>query len=313
MGFAWIKDGLAHYTKGFMTVETALAEYERIKSFLTKEDKLVIHWRIGTHGAKDQTMTHPFPASSNPEDLKALSGSWATLLIHNGVMSNMPTDKDLSDTAVLARDYLAPMVNSNLPRETRNAILNQLKTSSRLCVMDGDGEVVLMGSWEEDKATKLMYSNMLWKPTPVTTYNRGHQHFDYGDDYSEGWGYGRGGYHAPNAATKTQEKKAAKEARKAARLLSDDVFDSYVLSPKEKERLFPVNHPVYMNRIKIDPKQKNFEDLFVLDGDRVFQLFDSEKSEYLYLGRLDYFGEAFPSATAFLEHMKKHNLLGVTA
>ena len=59
-GFAYIKDGLVHWEKGMHVNAKYVAKYVK-KHKLTAKNKLIVHFRIATHGEVNNMMCHPFP------------------------------------------------------------------------------------------------------------------------------------------------------------------------------------------------------------------------------------------------------------
>lgn len=165
-------------SKGFMTFDDFHAEVERIKSITdTVEVPMVFHFRIKTHGVKDETNTHPFPISDKVEHLKALDVTAPIGVAHNGIINSVDATDDLSDTMVYIKDVLSPLKSLakylNKGEKFIDKYEGLIKATigvSRLAFLEGDGTVTMLGSFVEDNG--IYYSNSTYKTytAPITTY-----------------------------------------------------------------------------------------------------------------------------------------------
>lgn len=175
-GFAcWSKEDGLDLSKGYTDVDLFT------KDIKAQESKLmIVHFRWATHGTKDAKNTHPFLAG----------GGW--VMAHNGVFSQVETQKDESDTAAFVRIYIKPV----LKRDPRAIIdnhdwkkaLNVAATGSKLAFLNTEGETVIVHEDHGDWVDGVWYSNSSygpWKPAPVSTYQ------------SEWYGSGNGHYVRP--------------------------------------------------------------------------------------------------------------------
>ncbi|XUX01223.1 MAG: hypothetical protein TUN42_04335 [Dehalogenimonas sp.] len=76
-------------SKGFMRFDDLVAALKAIPNPVDKN--IVIHMRVATHGTVCPENTHPFPASTDVSDLKALGIVCRTGIAHNGVISGFGT------------------------------------------------------------------------------------------------------------------------------------------------------------------------------------------------------------------------------
>lgn len=182
-GFMYNRNGKVHIKKGFMTFDdfkNALMETYRAlqaDAINLKDDvSFVYHFRIATHGTIRPENTHPFPITDNVDELKALEFTTDLAMAHNGVISQVDADKtnDLTDTATFIKDIVAPI--SHYTKVHFLQIPNVLKALgsiagySRLAFLDGEGNVVKIGNWQ-DGEDGLCYSNKNHEPKPVISYN----------------------------------------------------------------------------------------------------------------------------------------------
>ena len=119
-GFAYIKDGLVHWEKGMHVNAKYVAKYVK-KHKLTAKNKLIVHFRIATHGEVNNMMCHPFPLGldkSGQAVKNKTSGTTAIgVMFHNGVWEEYDQfavklafnshniripDGDMSDSSIMA-------------------------------------------------------------------------------------------------------------------------------------------------------------------------------------------------------------------
>lgn len=173
--------------KGFMDIESLLGSLHD-ESF-TNDSTVVIHFRIGTSGAIDETCTHPFPLTHDVDKLIKTRVVCNIGVTHNGVFGK--GEDKLSDTIVYIRDMLAnPLVYNFIYKSNAvSALVNKSIKSSRLCMLNNNGEIRYLGSgWVEDNGIK--YSNSSYKIVTKcnsSAYNHNRSIY-YGDcDYEDYW------------------------------------------------------------------------------------------------------------------------------
>lgn len=199
-GFMYAEGGKVHINKGFMSWNGFKKAF---KPFKNRQDlPIVCHFRITTHGGTEKGLCHPFPLSSNTEELKATESETEIGIAHNGCISlTSYAGKGMSDTSEFVRKYANIIVTS--PQWYRNPNANKLLSEvigSKMLVLsnDGHGEVVGNG-WTEDNG--VMYSNKTymsygnwWKSslsTTTTKESKSNKHTNvYDDGYLSGWDYG---------------------------------------------------------------------------------------------------------------------------
>lgn len=190
-GIAYSRSGVegVKLVKGFMKLKTLKSALNELA--FTLEDQVIIHFRFATHGLKDAGNCHPFPVSKRIDELRALEGSFNTVVAHNGVFGSMPRHETLSDTqkfigSVLASSAIIDHLEDDAIQEL---IAGYCGSSSRLVFLRGQ-KLFLLGQWVKDEPSGLWFSNDGYKPymPAVTQHGVGHgwqghgQHHD-GDDY----------------------------------------------------------------------------------------------------------------------------------
>ena len=163
-GYMYPKDGMVHIRKGFMEFEDLKNDLDKLaKAIDIKSTPIIMHFRIGTHGVRrNPANTHPFPVSKRRDELKALRFETKIGVAHNGIISSMEHDPDISDTMMYTLKVLAPMKSGNRKFYKNKHLLNLVENTiegSRMCFMDGEGYISRVGDWTEDKDTGMIYSN----------------------------------------------------------------------------------------------------------------------------------------------------------
>ena len=166
-GVMWSDSEKVHWHKGFMGDNAAKKVIEYIEKIPT-EYQLVCHFRIGTHGKKDEATTHPFPLFCGDDALKEEKGCADVLVMHNGVITQMPRNSDFSDTQQLVR-YL-----NKIPELSFEQIPHILSlTDGGVYAVLSPDKLVTVGDFEEE-SNGWMFSNKSYrgerKRNP-TTYN----------------------------------------------------------------------------------------------------------------------------------------------
>lgn len=154
-GFMYAEDGVVKVVKGLTTLDQLWDAIEEVGPLR----KLVLHFRIRTHGSIIPELTHPFWVRENK-----------LAMVHNGVvraLTSMTNDKQ-SDTAIFARslskNYADPLLalKSWFHREMMEAYIGH----SKMVFMDSTGETYILnedfGIWHQN----VWYSNEKFKVQP---------------------------------------------------------------------------------------------------------------------------------------------------
>lgn len=208
-GFMYADRGRVKVVKGLMTLakfKKALANH--------MHRKLVMHFRIRTHGDVMPSLTHPFWVVKN-----------GVAMVHNGIIwdfAKKATNHE-SDSLLFARDIGRRFGNNTMAALADPQINEGIATEigwSKLVFMDGSGETIFvnekMGHWKDG----VWYSN-----SGYTTWSWKGSSTKYGsilmdDVEDEGYGYYTGGYgslYKQTAAAAEDEKELAiKRAQREA-------------------------------------------------------------------------------------------------
>ena len=184
-GYAYVnKKGKVVFKKGFMTLDSLLADLEAPERF--KSTNFALHFRIGTSGKNDQATCHPFPVSNCFGDLRKTSGEADSVLFHNGVLSKggvaSPLASDTQDFVIA----MYPLFRKFNRSKARDYFIEELIEGSRLLVLYKNNAFKMFGKWEKDG--DIWVSNLQYK-TSYSWYGGGYYGYNeygydfYGDDY----------------------------------------------------------------------------------------------------------------------------------
>ncbi len=161
IGFAFNKPGdNPIIVKGFANVKKLIKMWDTFN--IKKEHNLLLHFRLATHGMKDQGNCHPFPLTNSLEDMRTLHCACDTAITHNGVFGQMNKSEKYSDTMKFVSNILAsPEIISNLnTKPVVELIRGYCGFSSKLAFLRADG-LSLIGDFEKDEG--ISYSNTQYK------------------------------------------------------------------------------------------------------------------------------------------------------
>lgn len=184
-GIMWCEGGFVRTAKGFMDEISLIEAIDEVPI----ESPLVIHMRIATSGGVTVGTCHPFPVSDDLELLHASLTRCPVAIAHNGVIANMPTDKNhgISDTI----SFVSGIV-TDLLRKSNGVVTNEVKSAireaapgNRFAIMTGNGKVFRMGSGWETVTTGIEASNSTWRYAYLSSYDWDDYLVDYGNDVPE--------------------------------------------------------------------------------------------------------------------------------
>lgn len=162
-GFCVCSKGMVHGSKGYMEFEEF---YKAVTESIKTEDTAIVHMRIATHGARDKTATHPFPASGDRGQLQATTWTSKYGVAHNGVITGYGTRNEkeysaLSDTQeFILKNLSSPAFLELLFSKDTCAVnlIDKALGGDRMIVLRGDGFSVMFGFWHKFEGCE--YSNM---------------------------------------------------------------------------------------------------------------------------------------------------------
>ena len=159
-GFMYVYENKVHIRKGFETFKAFYNALNNARKITGDNAPYVMHFRIATQGYKKE-FTHPFPLSSNMENLSRLKTNCNIGIAHNGIISlTSDGSPNYSDTMKFITEYLSLIIQSfdYYKNERTLKLIEKLIGSSRLAILDKNGFCQLLGSgWIKDK--NCFYSN----------------------------------------------------------------------------------------------------------------------------------------------------------
>lgn len=181
-GFAFNLNNKVIIKKGYMTFKDFIKSLKACdKMYNLKDRGVLLHFRIATHGARDASMTHPFPVVDDIGCLKKIEYASDYAVIHNGIITLTSTtaskNAGLSDTALFVKDYLTKISgNKAWMKKKCNIELIEKLIDSKMAILDKFGNIVNTSGFTEEKG--IFYSNSSYKDTYFRRYNN-----YYGDYY----------------------------------------------------------------------------------------------------------------------------------
>ena len=170
IGMAYRHEGRVIIHKGFMGKNGLDDAWEAISELPMEcqEDEMMLHFRIGTHGHKDQGNCHPFPLCNDYAIMRALQCKCNMAIAHNGILRIEPDDKTVSDTMAFIKHCMYP--NIGMIKEKPDILMDIAIESCRMMIMTKDN-TFRWGKWEEHKGC--WYSNSGYKSYKVQHYGKG--------------------------------------------------------------------------------------------------------------------------------------------
>lgn len=125
-------------------------DFYKVAKQIPKDAKCIFHFRWATHGSVKESNCHPFVKDG-------------VFFAHNGVLGQIPTYGDKTDSEICFTDYLRPAISMGGGSIKHNHyfdyVCNELKGFSKFAFMQ-DGKVRLFGKFEKVKG--VYYSNLRW-------------------------------------------------------------------------------------------------------------------------------------------------------
>ncbi len=160
-GFAYARDGVLHIEKGFMTLRSFLLALDVCG--ISKDESAILHFRISTQAGVNPEMCHPFPVSSEEQDMERLEviGDTDVAIAHNGII-RLTTNRKAkqSDTAIFTTRFVSALVQkpSDLEKAEIRKAIEVLAPGNRFAFLDKYGAITLIGDFSEIDG--LYYSNL---------------------------------------------------------------------------------------------------------------------------------------------------------
>lgn len=188
-GYMYSHDGEVIIKKGFMDFKDFWNSLEYTKSKVNAvKTPFVFHFRISTQAGVNQGCTHPFPVSSDPNDMTKLRVKTKLGVAHNGIIS-LTSDyysrkAKYSDTQLFIMNYLSSInkLNSKWYMKDDGLKLVENLIESKLAILDSNGFVNTIGEFVRGD-DGLMYSNESFKKKREPKYSSYNYNSLMYDDY----------------------------------------------------------------------------------------------------------------------------------
>ena len=173
-GIAIQRDGKIIINK-FMQAEPFFAY---VRQNVRREDSVIYHFRIATHGSVELKNIHPFIITKDWQEMnETQSITTKNILAHNGIITSLVDNHKISDSKVLAHLLADRDINDNLFKSKGiRKLIDTVIDTDRLIVMNKEGKAFLLGDFEKDKG--IYYSNYTFR------YKKTWQYYEYQTKYA---------------------------------------------------------------------------------------------------------------------------------
>ena len=187
-GFAYAYNGKVYIVKGMMTYRAFKKAIRRTEKHINFKDvPMLIHFRVSTGGGVNPGCCHPFPLSSNIDDMKITNMICDYAVIHNGTidLTKYEANKlhETSDTMLFIAKYLSKLAtNKSWFDNKKNWELIYEMLGSKMAILSADGTIHYTEGFEE--CDGILYSNTTYKETRAEMNARKYSSYYYSDYYS---------------------------------------------------------------------------------------------------------------------------------
>ena len=185
-GIAFTINNQLYYVKGIFDVNTFIETVRKYEKLC--DNNMLIHCRISTGGNIDKANCHPHVINNT------------CVMIHNGIIHDLPIEKDNSDTVIYCRDILSKFSTDDLMhnKALHRLIIKDIGSYNKFVFLNNLGEYTILnekcGVWDNG----VWYSNTSYKPRTIYKYetasekkNKYNSSTLYKNDYSSyddnGW------------------------------------------------------------------------------------------------------------------------------
>jgi len=154
----WVENGVLHSHKEMKNFNNFYDRYLKIRT-KNQESRIVLHFRISTHGKVNKTNCHPFFVNDKLG------------FVHNGIINGVPYSTEYSDTYMFNKAILQKMPSNFIKYEGTLLLIEEFISYSKLVFLDNKNNYTIIG---EDKG---VWDNGNWFSN--TTY-KDYDYYDFG-------------------------------------------------------------------------------------------------------------------------------------
>lgn len=173
-GFSFSFDNSVYIFKGFFDFDEF---YEKLtecnKTYRLRDQAVLLHFRIMTHGKLNADNCHPFPITHKESELKASFVKCDYSIVHNGIVSccaNESKNSNFSDTAIFVRDYLSRIASFKRWYKNPNLMpLIEKMIGSKMAILCKDGTIKATSGFHKGEDENY-YSNYSYKDNKCNFY-----------------------------------------------------------------------------------------------------------------------------------------------
>ena len=131
-GMLWTENGVLFHHKEMKDFNAFYDKYLQVRQD-NEDSRIVLHFRISTHGKVNKTNCHPFLVN---DELG---------FVHNGIISGLPHSKDYSDTYQFNKYILKKMPSDFLKHSGVITLIEEFISYSKLIFLDANNEYTIVG------------------------------------------------------------------------------------------------------------------------------------------------------------------------
>lgn len=184
-GMLWTENGVLKSHKEMIDFDSFYNKYLSIRqSKQSKKSYVVLHFRISTHGAVDETNCHPFFVNDKLG------------FVHNGIISKAPVSKLYSDTYMFNDSILRNFKHDFLNCMATMGLIDEYIGYSKLVFLDNENNYTIVGEnlghwngkcwFSNDTYKEVSYKDYGGKKVPSTT-GIGYRHWGTYDWKTRSW------------------------------------------------------------------------------------------------------------------------------
>lgn len=179
-GFMFAVDGVLQVHKGYFGFRKFWKAYRLMLIKHGSQSDFIIHFRIGTSGAKDKNNCHPHKISPD------------LAFVHNGIISKITVENDAwSDTIHFNKQVLQHLPTGFYENVGIMELIAEYISTDKLAFMDSKGEVAIVNKALGDEDFDCWFSNSTYKPMSERFFGWQDDSYMEEGDYAGSFGYQR--------------------------------------------------------------------------------------------------------------------------